>query len=82
MKVSLTRYRSDVYNLLDHVAATGEPIEIERKGQRLRIIAVKPSSRLQRLKANKEKLWIGDRRDIFKINWLSGWRKSCQPDDR
>jgi hypothetical protein len=75
MKVSVTRLRSDVYNLLDHVTATGEPIEIERKGQRLRIIAVKPPSRLQRLKANKEKLWIGDRRDIFNIDWLAGWRK-------
>ena len=74
MKVSVTQLRADVYNLLDHVTATGEPIEIERKGQRLRIIAVKPPSRLQRLKANKEKLWIGDRRDVFNIDWLAGWR--------
>jgi hypothetical protein len=75
MKVSVTRLRSDIYNLLDHVAESGEPLELERKGRRLRIALQESPSKLQRLKSRKEKLWVGDKRDIFKIDWLSEWRK-------
>ena len=75
MKVSVTRLRSDIYTLLDHVAESGEFLEVERKGRRLRISLQEAPSNLQRLKSRKEKLWVGDRRDIFKLDWLSEWRR-------
>ena len=38
MTVTASKLRQDIYNLLDRVLATGEPLEIERKGQLLKVI--------------------------------------------
>jgi hypothetical protein len=63
--------------MLDEVARTGEPMDIDRNGVKLRIIAVEPKSqsRLARLQLNKptESVWEGDKQDIFKIDWTEGW---------
>lgn len=37
MPVTASQLRADVYNLLDHVLDTGEPLEVLRNGQILRI---------------------------------------------
>jgi len=53
-KVSLTELRQRLFQLADHVAATGEPLVIVRNGVRLRLVreepaAAKKSGRLARL---------------------------------
>ena len=44
-----TVLRKNIYAVLDEVLETGNPVEIERKGRRLRIVPDKGISRLDRL---------------------------------
>ena len=41
-KISAARLRQNLYNYLDSVLETGIPVEIERKGKTLMIVAEKP----------------------------------------
>ena len=38
MAISLTELRTQLYKLIDHVIETGKPLEIERKGHKIKII--------------------------------------------
>jgi hypothetical protein len=79
--ITASKLRADIYNILDQVIETGRPVEIERKDATVRIVLVKkaPSpkgSKLERLKSVQvPDLWIGDPDDIFRMDWLEGWRK-------
>lgn len=61
MLVSLTHFRQNLYALADQVALTGEPLLIERKGVRLKLVLadvpVQAAGRLARLQA--QELTIG-----------------------
>ena len=76
MTVTASKLREDIYKILDGILATGEPVEIERKGRVLRIVADQPStSRLSRIK--KRDFIIGDPEDLVEIDWSKEWN----PDD-
>jgi len=75
-RITASRLRADVYNILDEVVASGQPVEINRKGVTLRIVAAAPVSKLDRLKKARRKTWVGDRNDIFRINWLQYWDRN------
>ncbi len=49
MTVNPTELRANLHQLLDEVLETGVPLEIERNGRRLRIVADPPTSKLDRL---------------------------------
>lgn len=70
---SISALRADLYRLLDRVLATGEPIEIERRGERLRIVATRRESRLDRLKPADGYL-VGDADSIVHLDWSDEWR--------
>jgi hypothetical protein len=70
--LTATRLRADLYRILDEILETGVPVEIERKGQRLRIEAVRPEDRLARLRPIPG-LIIGDPEDLVHIDWSSEW---------
>jgi hypothetical protein len=61
-----------VYRLLDDVIATGVPVEIERGGRRLQIVAVEPVSRLDRL-VRRSDVVIGDSEDFVHLDWSGEW---------
>ena len=65
--------RANLYRLLDRVIETGEPLEVERRGERLRIVSVETSSKLDRLKPNPD-LIIGDPEDLVHMDWSSEWK--------
>jgi len=46
VEISTSRLRADIYRVLDDVLDTGEAVEIDRRGRRLRITADDPPSRL------------------------------------
>ena len=76
MKVTPTALRKDLYALLDRVVDTGEPLEIERKGVTLKLRAEPSEDRLERIRRMGIKdLWVGDRDDIFHVDWLEEWRE-------
>jgi len=73
MTITASRLRANVYKVLDEVLETGTPIEIERRGRRLRIVPVEPSSKLSRLAARPAYLRV-DAEDIVHLDWSDQWR--------
>jgi hypothetical protein len=71
MKVTASRLRENIYSILDQVAETGVPVEIERKGRILRIVADEKPSKLDRLK--KHNRVVGDLESIIHMDWSKEW---------
>jgi len=71
MKVTASRLRENIYSILDQVAETGVPVEIERKGRILRIVADQKPSKLDRLK--KRNRCLGDLESIIHMDWSKEW---------
>lgn len=61
--ISITELRQRLFQLADHVVETGEPLVIERRGVRLRLVredvAGPRSGRLSRLVPRKQSVVIG-----------------------
>ena len=72
MTITATELRKNIYKLLDEVLETGHPLEIERKGMKLKIVPDKPKSKLDNLK--KRDTVIGDPEDIINMNWEKEWK--------
>jgi hypothetical protein len=79
MPVTASKLRENVYRILDNIIDTGEAVEIERRGRRLRILLADedgpPARRrnLDALTARPDAL-RGDPLDIVHIDWSSEWR--------
>jgi antitoxin (DNA-binding transcriptional repressor) of toxin-antitoxin stability system len=74
MAITASKLRENVYRILDEVLETGEPVEIDRKGRTLRIVADgPPGSRLARVKPWPD-LIVGDPEDLVHIDWSGEWR--------
>ncbi len=73
MSLSASELRQDIYRILDSVLETGTPIEIQRKGKLLKIIAVEPPSKLASLEPHPDYI-IGDPEDLVHLDWSSEWR--------
>lgn len=71
--LTASKLREDIYRVLDHVLATGEPVVVERNGRRLRIVADDPPSRLGRL-VRREGIVVGDSEELVHIDWSGEWR--------
>jgi len=72
MRLSLTRMRSDLYKIMDRVLDTGVPVEIERRGRKIRIVPVPPKSKLDNL-IKRPGTIIGDPEEIVHIDWSGEW---------
>ena len=75
MAITASRLRENVYRILDEVLETGTPVEIERGGRRLRIIAVidDKGSRLDRLTPHPDAV-TGDPDDLVHLDWSGEWK--------
>ena len=73
MKVTATALRQNIYGILDEALATGQAIEIERKGKTLKIVPPKTGSRLAKL---KDQGWCdGDPDDLIHVEGLWEWNE-------
>ncbi|HEY3117666.1 MAG TPA: type II toxin-antitoxin system Phd/YefM family antitoxin [Chloroflexota bacterium] len=72
MVITATELRQNVYKLLDQVLESGEPLEIERNGRRLRVVPVDAPSKLDRLIPHPDYI-VGDPEDFVHMDWLSEW---------
>jgi hypothetical protein len=50
--ISLTALRSNLFKIVDEVIETGNPVELERKGHRLKIVIEAQKSKLENLKSH------------------------------
>lgn len=71
MRLTASKLRENIYNVLDQALQTGTPVEILRKGQVLRIVPPQVKSKLARLK--KRKCVRGDPEDLVHLDWLKEW---------
>jgi antitoxin (DNA-binding transcriptional repressor) of toxin-antitoxin stability system len=72
MAITASDLRRDVYKLLDRVLATGEPIEIERGGRTLYVVADSGPGRLERIEGDPD-LIQGDPDDLVHLDWSDHW---------
>ena len=73
MSITASKLRENIYRVLDEVLATGQPVEIERNGRRLLIVADDRPSRLALL-VNRSDVVVGDSADFVHLDWSSEWR--------
>jgi hypothetical protein len=73
----VSELRSNAYRLLDQVIETGTPIEIERKGFKVKVVSVgQVGSKLLRL--SKHACIRGDPESLVHMDWSGTW-KGNQP---
>jgi len=72
MTITASTLRSNIYRLLDQVLESRQPLEIERKGQLLKIIPEDPPSKMSRLV--KHSCIKGDPESIVHMDWSSEWK--------
>lgn len=70
---SVSRLRANLYKLLDRVLETGVPVEVERRGRRLRIVPGEPEGRLVNLSPHPDYLRC-DPEDLVHLDWSGEWR--------
>ncbi len=73
MSVSASELRQNIYQLLDEVLETGVPVEVERRGRRLRIVPEETPSKLARLAPHPGTI-TGDPEDLVHVDWSSEWQ--------
>jgi antitoxin (DNA-binding transcriptional repressor) of toxin-antitoxin stability system len=69
--VTATALRQNLYNILDEVIDSGVPVEIERRGHRLRIVAARSSRKLDGLQ--RRDVMTGDPESLVHIDWSDTW---------
>ena len=73
MVVTASALRADIYRILDRVIETGEPVEIVRKGCRLRIVPEAPTAKLDRLVCRSDAV-VGDSAELIHLDWSGEWK--------
>jgi prevent-host-death family protein len=68
-----TELRANFFKVLDKVARTGIPAEIERKGKRFKLTSVDPPDKLDNLKAHPDCI-AGQLDDLIHVDWLNDWK--------
>lgn len=71
MRVTASKLRENIYRILDEAIATGNPVEVVRKGKILKIVPEQPPDKLANLK--KRKGFVGDPDDIIGMDWSKYW---------
>lgn len=67
-----SQLRQNLYRILDRVLETGEPVEIIRRGRRMRIIVDTPS-RLEVLEPHPDYV-VGDAEALVEWDWSEEWQ--------
>lgn len=68
-----TNLRKNLFRILDKVSQTGKPIEIESKGRKYKIIALKRPDRFANLQKHPD-VFSGELDRLINIDWMTEWR--------
>ena len=77
MKRTATDLRAHLYEVLDQVARTGEPVEVVRGGVELAIVRRKAAPRRKKVPRTIPGLIIGDPDDLIHVEWP--WSSRTEP---
>lgn len=72
MIITPSKLREDVYNLLDLVLKTKEPLEIKRNGQMLMIVPEHKKSKIKNIKPKK--ITNASDEELINTDWENEWK--------
>ncbi len=72
-EITPTALRKNLYRFLDEVLNSGTPLDITRKGRRLRIVPLNHTSSLHNLEPHPGTI-NGDPEDLVHIDWSGSWK--------
>jgi hypothetical protein len=70
---SVSALRANLYRLLDAVLETGSPVEVERRGERLKIVRSERRSRLALVRPARGYLAV-EADELLGLDWSDEWR--------
>lgn len=73
MKLNIINVRANLYKIIDQVIETGTPVEIERKGQTVKIIPLKKCGKLANLRPHPGTI-MGNPEDLVHMDWSDYWK--------
>ncbi len=73
MALSASKLRENIYRILDRVLETGKPVEVVRRGKRLKIVAAEHKEKLKNLVERPEYLQC-DPDEVVHMDWSKEWR--------
>ena len=73
MTISLTQLRNNLYKIVDQTIATGIPVEIVRKGVKIKLMPVKTKKKLDNLIKHPGTI-KGDPEKIVHLDWSHEWK--------
>jgi prevent-host-death family protein len=68
-----THLRKNLFGVLKRAAQTGKPVEIESKGRKFQIIALKRQEKFAGLQKHPE-VFSGNLESLISIDWTKGWQ--------
>jgi len=71
-QISLATLRQQLFKVVDRIIKTGVPVEINRRGHKLRIVPVEKTSKLARLTPHKA--IVGNPEDLVELK-AGKWQK-------
>jgi len=71
--MNATHLRKNLFGVLNKAAQTGKPVEIESKGRKFHIIALKRQEKFANLQKHPD-VFSGDLESLITIEWMKGWR--------
>jgi len=72
MIMSVTKFRHNIYKMLDHIIETGIPLELQRKGKTIKITCEEKPSKFDDLK--KHAIINGNPEELVEISWEQEWQ--------
>jgi hypothetical protein len=72
MTITASKLRENVYRILDNALETGRPVEVIRKGKRLKIVPETRRDRLAKLK-KRPGAFTGEVEEIIGMDWSGRW---------
>jgi prevent-host-death family protein len=76
--ISVTKLRANLYEIVDRVIETGVPVEIERKGARVRLEPAGRRTKLERL-VKRPGTIPGDPEEVVHMDWSGEWSEGKRP---
>ena len=73
MVLTASKLRENIYKILDQVLKTGVPVEIERRGKKLKIVPVHMPEKLDNLRKRSDFLKC-DPEELVHLDWSGEWR--------